>query len=82
MVVFSVATGPRGEAIELRVEPSRLLYGIDRAAYIEVLRTADLVVAEEESRVKKRRRLLPSRRARRPHRTGWTCGGAFYGVQG
>jgi len=48
MVVFSVATGPRGEAIELRVEPSRLLYGIDRSAYIEVLRTADLVVAETE----------------------------------
>lgn len=46
MVVFSVATGPRREAIELRVEPSRLLYGIDRSAYIEVLRTADLVVAE------------------------------------
>jgi hypothetical protein len=46
MVVFSVAAGPRGEAIELRVEPSRLLYGIDRSAYIEVLRTADLVVAE------------------------------------
>jgi hypothetical protein len=48
MVVFSVATGPRGEAIELRVEPSRLLYGIDRSAYIEVLRTADLVVARGE----------------------------------
>jgi hypothetical protein len=48
MVVFSVATGPRGEAIELRVEPSRLLYGIDRSAYIEVIRTADLVAAEAE----------------------------------
>lgn len=48
MVVFSVATGPRAEAIELRVEPSRLLYGIDRSAYIEVLRTADLVVVEAE----------------------------------
>lgn len=46
MVVFSVATGPRGEAIELRVEPSRLLYGIDRSAYVEVLRTADLVLTE------------------------------------
>lgn len=46
MVVFSVATGPQGEAIEIRVEPSRLLYGIDRLAYIEVLRTADLAVAE------------------------------------
>jgi hypothetical protein len=50
MVIFSVATGPRGEAIELRVEPSRLLYGIDRSAYIEVLRTADLVVSEEDER--------------------------------
>lgn len=51
MLVFSVAAGPRGEAIELRVEPSRLLYGIDRAAYIEVLQTADLVVAETEKGV-------------------------------
>jgi|CXWL01.1.fsa_nt_gi hypothetical protein len=48
MVVFLVATGPRGEAIELRVEPSRLLYGIDRSAYIEVIRTADLLAAEAE----------------------------------
>lgn len=48
MVVFSVATGPRGEAIELRVEPSRLLYGIDRSAYIEVVRTTDPVVPELE----------------------------------
>jgi hypothetical protein len=48
IVVFSVATGPRGEAIELRVEPSRLLYGIDREAYVEVLKTADLSLAEEE----------------------------------
>ena len=48
MVVFSVATGPQGEAIEIRVEPSRLLYGIDRSAYIEVLRTADLVATEVE----------------------------------
>jgi len=49
MVVFSVGTGPQGEAIELRVEPSRLLYGIDRSAYIEVLRTADLVPEKEET---------------------------------
>lgn len=48
VVVFSVATGPEDEAIELRVEPSRLLYGIDRAAYIEVLRTADVRVAEAQ----------------------------------
>lgn len=37
MVVFSVATGPGRETIQLRVEPSRLLYGIDRSAYVEVL---------------------------------------------
>jgi hypothetical protein len=48
IVVFSVATGLRGEAIELRVEPSRLLYGIDRQAYVEVLKTAELAVTEEE----------------------------------
>src|SRR5262245_47657110 len=47
IVVLTVATGPRGEAIDLRVEPSRLLYGIDREAYVEVLKTSDLLVAEE-----------------------------------
>lgn len=48
MVVFAVSTGPQGETIELRVEPSRLLYGIDREAYIEVLATAELAIAEAE----------------------------------
>lgn len=48
LVVFLVATGPHEEAIELRVEPSRLLYGIDRLAYIEVLKTADLTLEEAE----------------------------------
>lgn len=48
IVVFSVATGRRDEAIELRVEPSRLLYGIDRGAYVEVLKTADLAVTKAE----------------------------------
>ena len=48
IVVFSVATGAHEEGIELRVEPSRLLYGIDRSAYIEVLRTADIAGAEAE----------------------------------
>lgn len=48
MVVFSVATGPQGESVEIRVEPSRFLYGIDRSAYIEVLRTADLIAVEAE----------------------------------
>lgn len=48
MVVFSVATGLREEAIELRVEPSRLLYGIDRLAYIEVLKTTELAATDAE----------------------------------
>jgi hypothetical protein len=48
VVVFSIATGPRDEAIEIRVEPSRLLYGIDRAAYIEVLKTTTAVVTVAE----------------------------------
>ena len=48
IVVLSLATGPRGEAIELRVEPSRLLYGIDREAYVEVLKTSELTGADEE----------------------------------
>jgi len=48
VVVFAVATGPRDEAIEIRIEPSRLLYGIDRSAYVEVLRMAAAVVEEAE----------------------------------
>ncbi|MHC1700112.1 MAG: abortive infection family protein [Humidesulfovibrio sp.] len=47
IVVFSVATGPSNEAIELRIEPSRLLYGVDREAYVEALKTAGFAVAEE-----------------------------------
>lgn len=47
IVVLSVATGPRREAIELRVEPSRILYGIDREAYVEVLRSSELAAAEQ-----------------------------------
>ena len=39
VVVFSIATGSHEEPMELRVEPSRLLYGTDRQAYIEVLRS-------------------------------------------
>ena len=48
VAVFSVTTRTRGEAIELRVEPSRLLYEVDREAYVEVLETAELVAAEAE----------------------------------
>ena len=45
VIVFSVTTGLSEEAIELRVEPSRLLYGTDRQAYIEVLKTTNEVPA-------------------------------------
>ncbi len=48
IVVLSVATGMRSEAIELRAEPSRLLYGIDREAYIEVLKASGHAVARAE----------------------------------
>lgn len=48
ILIFSVATGPHDEAIELRIEPSRLLYGVDRTAYVEILRTIELLVEEEE----------------------------------
>ena len=49
VVVISITTGGAAEAIEIRVEPSRLLYGVDRSAYIEVLSTA-----AAELRIKKR----------------------------
>ncbi len=52
VVVFSIATGSHEEPIELRVEPSRLLYGTDRPAYIEVLKTTNPVpvVTADEAR--------------------------------
>lgn len=37
VLVVSVRTGSLSEGIELRIEPSRLLYAIDRAAYVELL---------------------------------------------
>ena len=46
MIVVMISTAGAEEAVPLRVEPSRLLYGIDRSAYVEMLRTAD--VADKE----------------------------------
>ncbi|HEY2383618.1 MAG TPA: abortive infection family protein [Terriglobia bacterium] len=46
VVVFSVYTKKRTEAIEIRVEPSRLLYGVDRTIYVELLKTAERAVEE------------------------------------
>lgn len=48
IVVLSVATDTREDAIEIRIEPSRLLYGIDRSAYVEVLKTVGKVSVEAE----------------------------------
>ena len=56
VVVVSIATGSCEEAIELRLEPSRLLYGTDRQAYIEILQTTDAVsvAAEDEAKEHKK----------------------------
>ena len=48
VAILSVAGGPLDEAIELRVEPSRLLFEIDRPAYVEVLKATDQATTEAE----------------------------------
>lgn len=51
IVVLSVASGSREETIDIRIEVSRLLFGVDRSAYIEVLKTvgtAPVVAAADE----------------------------------
>jgi hypothetical protein len=48
ILVLSIATGPENEALLLRVEPSRLLYGVDREAYLEVLKIVALGPLEVE----------------------------------
>ncbi len=47
IIVFSVTTGSSEDAIKLRVEPSRLLYGTDRQAYATLLETAKVVSSIE-----------------------------------
>jgi hypothetical protein len=37
VVELEFKTAAHGEGLKLRVEPSRLLYGLDRAAYVEIL---------------------------------------------
>ena len=48
LLVVAISTGTKDEAIELRIEPSRLLYGVDRTAYVEILKNASVVVLEEK----------------------------------
>jgi len=47
MVVITLRTGNLPEGIPLRVEPSRLLYAIDRSAYVELLASS---AAETEAK--------------------------------
>jgi len=47
-VVVAVSTAASDEAFEIRVVPSRFLYGLDRLAYVEVLKSTDLAVSVVE----------------------------------
>jgi hypothetical protein len=49
ILVISLTVGGKAEAIELRIEPSRLLYGIDRTAFVGVLSYAPETIEEVES---------------------------------
>ncbi len=44
--ILSVIMRSGGDPIELRVEPSRLLFGVDREVYLEILQTARSPVVE------------------------------------
>ncbi len=46
-VVVNMSTGGLPDGVELRIEPSRLLYAIDRTAYIEILAASAVQIAEE-----------------------------------
>ena len=48
VAIFSIKTTSPDEVIELHVAPSRLLYGIDRETYVEVLETTKLIPVEAE----------------------------------
>jgi hypothetical protein len=51
VLVVKVTAGIRSEPFELRVDPSRLLYGIDREAYVDVLKSAELAIVPSEEEV-------------------------------
>jgi hypothetical protein len=48
LVVSLTTSGRRKEVIELRIEPSRLLYGVDRAAFVDVIAEAPKAVRKVE----------------------------------
>jgi hypothetical protein len=47
-VVVSVSIDTIDEPFEIRVVPSRFLYGVDRLAYVEVLKSTDLAISVAE----------------------------------
>lgn len=48
VIVVNMSTGGLPDGVELRIEPSRLLYAIDRTAYIEILSASAEKTGEEE----------------------------------
>lgn len=50
-VVVTLRTNPRADPFELRFTPSQLLYGLQRLAYIDVLRSVDEAPAPEPDEV-------------------------------
>lgn len=46
VLIVSLSIGNKPETIDLRIEPSRLLYGIDRTAFVEVLTDAPETLEE------------------------------------
>jgi hypothetical protein len=49
VLVVSLSIGNKPESIDLRIEPSRLLYGIDRTAFVGVLSDAPETLEEEDN---------------------------------
>jgi hypothetical protein len=47
MLVLSLSIFGRTDKLELRIEPSRLLYGVDRTAFVEVLSDAPAALEED-----------------------------------
>ncbi len=48
VLIVSLSIGNKPETIDLRIEPSRLLYGIDRTAFVGVLSDAPETLEEED----------------------------------
>jgi len=49
VLIISLSIGNKPESIDLRIEPSRLLYGIDRTAFVGVLSDAPETLEEEDN---------------------------------